>query len=85
MNNQAMYEDTVLNLLYKVGSISTLELEPLVNYVDPQLANNIICNRTKSTSYILNGLMDYDEVTQTLSITPKGRDFVEQKYSGKRG
>ena len=85
MNNQALYEDTVLNLLYKVGSMSTLELEPLVNKVDPQLANNIICNRTKSTSYILNGLMDYDDVTQTLSITNKGRTFVENKYSGKRG
>ncbi|MBO4858452.1 MAG: hypothetical protein J5527_08050 [Treponema sp.] len=85
MNNQAMYEDTILNLLYKVGSMSTLELEPLVNKVDPQLANNIICNRTKSTSYILNGLMDYDDITQTLSITTKGRKYVENKYSGKRG
>ncbi|MBQ7881878.1 MAG: hypothetical protein IJ312_04105 [Treponema sp.] len=85
MNNQALYEDTVLNLLYKVGSISTLELEPLVNKVDPQLANNIICNRTKSTSYILNGLMNYDDETQTLSITAKGRTFIEDKYSQKRG
>lgn len=85
MNNQAMYEDMVLDLLYKIGSMSTLELEPLVEKVDPQLANNIICNRTKSTSYILNGLMDYDEGAQTLSITDKGRQFIENKYSGKRG
>lgn len=80
-----MYEDMVLDLLYKIGSMSTLELEPLVEKVDPQLANNIICNRTKSTSYILNGLMDYDEGAQTLSITDKGRQFIENKYSGKRG
>lgn len=84
MNNQAMYEDTMLNLLSKIGSISTDDIEPLFNKVDPQLANNIICNRTKSTSYIKNGFMDYDEQTKTLSITDEGRKYVEEKYPDKR-
>ena len=84
MNNQALYEDTILNTLYKTNSMSTKDLEAKFNFVDPQLANNVISNRNNSTSPIAKGWIQYDEKKQTISITKAGQQEVEARYSGKR-
>lgn len=84
MNNQDYYENTLLHFLYKIKTISTVEIESLFNKVDPQLVNNVISNRTRSTSYILNGLLAYDSTMQTLSITDTGIKEIEARYSQKR-
>jgi hypothetical protein len=70
--------------LYKVEEYNTKKMEPLFNYIDPQLINNVISNRNNSTSYINLGHMDYDELNQIIKITEKGKQLIEKKYSQKR-
>lgn len=85
MNENAFFDDLLLSFLYKKKKISTTEIEEKFGDVlDWQNVNNIICNRYNGTSYINNGLMNYDEKTQTLSITKDGEDFIREKYSGRR-
>lgn len=85
MNENAFFDDLLLRFLYKKKSISTIEIEEQFGGVfDGQNVNNIICNRYNGTSYINNGLMDYDEESQILSITKKGKKFIEDEYSEKR-
>ncbi|MDE7140797.1 MAG: hypothetical protein K2O09_08640 [Treponemataceae bacterium] len=85
MNENAFFDDLLLSFLHKKKSISTTEIEKRFGDIfDCQNVNNIICNRGNGTSYINNGLMDYDENAQVLSITKKGENFIESKYSKKR-
>ena len=84
-NNQAYYEDFFLNFLYKKDSFNTEEMEPLFDSIDPQLTNNVISNRTNSTSYIAKGYMEYDDKSKVIQITDAGRKKVEAAYSKKRG
>lgn len=84
MNNQALYEEILLDSLYKIGSMSTLDIESTFNYVDAQLANNVISNRGNSTSPIKKGFIDYDEQNQIISITQAGRQEVERRFPGRR-
>ena len=85
MNENAFFDDFILSYLYKKGSISTLDIETeFGNACDQQNVNNVICNRGNRTSYIRRGYMEYDDEKHTLSITEKGRRFLEGKYSGKR-
>lgn len=85
MNENAFFDDLLLRFLHKKKSISTTEIEKRFGDIfDWQNVNNIICNRYNGTSYINNGLMDYDENTQMLSITKKGKNFIEDEYSEKR-
>ena len=83
MNQMKFYSELLLHYLYKRGSISTLRTEPMFASLkggDEQTVNNIICNRNESTSYIKQGLLQYDEVNHILSITPKGRKEIESRY-----
>ena len=84
MNNQFYYENTILHVLYKMESISTVILEEFLGNVDYQLVNNVVCNRTKTTSYIYKGFLSYDEANQLLSITDSGKKEIEKMYHGKR-
>lgn len=85
MNENAFFDDLLLRFLHKKKSISTTEIEKQFGDIfDWQNVNNIICNRYNGTSYINKGLMDYDENTQILSITKKGKNFIEDEYSEKR-
>lgn len=85
MNENAFFDDLLLRFLYKKKSISMYEIEEQFGGVfDGQNVNNIICNRYNGTSYINKGLMDYDEDSQILSITRKGKKFIENEYSENR-
>ena len=52
--------------------------------MDTQNVNNVISNRENKVSYISQGFIKYDETKHTLTITKKGKDFIEEKYSNKR-
>lgn len=82
MNEFKFFQDGILRYLYKKGTVSTDEIENLFGGDDDvQNVNNVICNRTNGTSYIYKGYMKYDGETHTLSITKKGKNFVENNYS----
>ena len=83
MNQMKFYSELLLHYLYKRGSISTYDMEKMFASLkggDEQTVNNIICNRYESTSYIKQGLLQYDEVNHILSITQKGRKEIESRY-----
>ncbi|MCQ2601647.1 MAG: hypothetical protein MJ184_09840 [Treponema sp.] len=85
MNENAFFDDLLLNFLYKKKKASTIDIEKKFgDILDTQNVNNIISNRENQVSYINQGYMKYDETKQTLSITKKGKDFIEEKYSRKR-
>lgn len=84
MYRQHLYEDTILNLLYsKDGSISTNELHDIVGNLD-QAAHNMISNRAEKTNYINKDYINYNKENKTISITNKGREYIENKYFDKR-
>lgn len=59
MNENAFFDDLLLSLLYKKGSISTLYIEKEYgNTLDVQNVNNVISNRGNTTSYIYRGFID---------------------------
>ena len=85
MNENAFFADLLLNFLYKKKKASTIDIEKKFgDILDTQNVNNIISNRENQVSYINQGYMKYDETKQTLSITKKGKDFIEEKYYRKR-
>ncbi|MBQ1175650.1 MAG: hypothetical protein IIX56_04540, partial [Treponema sp.] len=64
---------------------STLDIENRFGDIfDTQNVNNVISNRNNSVSYISQGYLEYDENKQILSITKKGKKFIDEKYSKKR-
>lgn len=81
MNEFKFFQDEILRYLYKKGTVSTDKIENLFGSDnDVQNVNNVICNRANRTSYIYKGYMEYDEENRTLSITKKGKNFVENNY-----
>ncbi len=85
MNQNAFFDDLLLMYLFKKDTASTNDIENYFgDFSDGQNVNNIICNRGNSTSYINRGLIDYDEKTQTLSITAVGKQEIENRYSSRR-
>ena len=84
MNQQAYYEETLIQFLYKVGEMSTLDIEKMFASIDLQLANNVISNRYNETSLIKRGYMKYDDTRQIISITENGRNYIENKFGERR-
>lgn len=84
MNSNWFYESTLLHILYMYGSISSEDLEGFFNYHHGQNINNIISNRSNSTSLFSEKYMKYDEDKREISITSEGKRFIEEEYSGRR-
>ena len=85
MNENAFFDDLLLSYLYKKKKASTLDIEKKFgDILDTQNVNNVISNRENKVSYISKGFIKYDETKHTLTITKKGKDFIEEKYSNKR-
>ena len=85
MNENAFFDDLLLSYLYKKKKASTLDIENRFGDIfDTQNVNNVISNRNNSVSYISQGYLEYDENKQILSITKKGKKFIDEKYSQKR-
>lgn len=86
MNQNAFFDDFILMWLYKKEvAISTLEIENFFGSKDDiQNVNNVISNRTNNTSFIHKGLISYNEVEKTLSITDEGKKHIEYKYKNPR-
>lgn len=85
MNENAFFDDLLLSYLYKKKKASTLDIENRFGDIfDTQNVNNVISNRNNSVSYISQGYLEYDENKQILSITKKGKKFIDEKYSKKR-
>lgn len=85
MNENAFFDDLLLSYLYKKKKASTLDIENRFGDIfDTQNVNNVISNRNNSVSYISQGYLKYDENKQILSITKKGKKFIDEKYSKKR-
>lgn len=85
-NENAFFDEMILHYLYKRDIVSTKDIESLFGGIfDWQNVNNVISNRNKKTSYIYKGYMNYDDVKQTLYITPSGKTYIENKYDGRRG
>lgn len=84
INNVWFYESTLLHILYMYGSISSENLEGFFNYHHGQNINNIISDRSNSTSLFYKGYMKYDEDKREISITSEGKRFIEEEYSGRR-
>ena len=84
MNSAWFYESTLLHILYMYGSISSEDLEGFFNYHHGQNINNIISNRSDSTSLFSKKYMKYDEDKREISITSEGKRFIEEEYSGRR-
>lgn len=84
MNSNWFYESTLLHILYMYGSISSEDLEGFFNYHHGQNINNIISDRSNSTSLFSKKYMKYDEDKREISITAEGKRFIEEEYSGRR-
>ena len=89
MNNSiAFYESALLHMLYlRNKPIPTKELEAFLAKHHPQRINNIISDRDKKTSYIYKGYIKHDDKVKdnaTLSITEKGKKFIEDQYANRR-
>lgn len=81
MNEFQFFQQQILQYLYKKGSVSTDEIEGLFGGdYDWQNVNNVISNRYNGTSYIYQGYMKYDANNHILTITQKGRTFVESNF-----
>lgn len=81
MNEFQFFQKQILQYLYKKESVSTDEIEGLFGGdYDCQNVNNVISNRYNGTSYIYQGYMKYDSDNHILTITPKGRKFVESNF-----
>lgn len=86
MNETAFFEQLILMTLYKKGgSVSSLDIETMFGGEgDCQNVNNVISNRKKRTSYIAKGYMGYDQQAKTISITEKGKQYIEKQFKDKR-
>lgn len=84
INKQHIYEDTILNLLYlRQTSISTNDFHAIFGNTE-QEAHNMVSNRHEDTNFINIGYIKYNEKNQTVSITDFGKNYVENKYKGRR-
>lgn len=84
MNSVWFYESTLLHILYMYGSISSEDLEGFFNYHHVQRINNIISDRSNSTSFFSKKYMKYDKDKREISITSEGKRFIEEEYPGRR-
>lgn len=82
MNKFQFFQSLILHYLYTKDTVSTNEIEEKFgSNEDIQDVNNVVCDRSNLTSYIHKGYMDYDEAKRTLTITAKGKQFIEEKYN----
>lgn len=89
INNNAFFDELILMFLYKKGQIHTDKIESLFGGLgDTQNVNNIISNRSNSTSYLnpdsSNHYICYDDNTKILKITSSGKKYIENRFSKKR-
>lgn len=82
INQNAFFDELVLMLLYKKETLSTKKIEQLLGGIyDFQNVNNVISNRGNQTSYICKEYMLYDENKNELTITKKGKEYIEKLFS----
>lgn len=86
INSNFFFDTLVLMYLYKKESIETSKIEEMFGNLqtDEQRVNNIVCNRSRTTSFVSKGYIDYDENNQILQIPDKGRRIVEKWFKKNR-
>ena len=75
--------DLIHHLMYILNPTGE-NLDPLHNRNDAkitQIVRNIVSHRIYKNNIINAGLVDYDEVAATLSLTNKGLSFLDSYFS----
>lgn len=80
------YNDLLLLSCYKMKTVSTNkdDLNKLFGIDDEDssfIEDNVLNGKETDTSYVKSGLLSYDSEKETLSITERGEEIVEERYN----
>lgn len=88
INETYFFEVFALMYLFKKRRVSTDRIEKIWGSIfgdDKQNVNNIISNRSNSTSVISKGWLEYDEKKHILKITKDGKNVIKEWFGRRRG